>query len=71
MPFTPGRTICISADRDARCVVVGGEPIGQRHKWWNFVSSRPERIEQAKRDWQGGRFDPVPGETERIPLPEA
>ncbi|WP_404790426.1 pirin family protein [Altericista sp. CCNU0014] len=66
-----GAPIHISADRDARCVVVGGESVGQRHKWWNFISSRPERIEQAKRDWQAGRFDPVPGETERIPLPNA
>ncbi|MGB8700506.1 MAG: pirin family protein [Thermosynechococcaceae cyanobacterium] len=66
-----GESIRISGDRDARCVVIGGESVGQRHKWWNFVSSRPERIEQAKHDWQAGRFDPVPGETERIPLPDA
>jgi redox-sensitive bicupin YhaK (pirin superfamily) len=66
-----GESIRICADHDARCVVIGGESVGQRYKWWNFVSSRPERIEQAKRDWQAGRFAPVPGETERIPLPDA
>lgn len=38
--------------------------------WWNFVSSSKERIEQAKEDWKTGRFDPVPGATEFIPLPE-
>ncbi len=38
--------------------------------WWNFVSSRPERIEQAKADWRAARFDTVPGDTEFIPLPE-
>jgi redox-sensitive bicupin YhaK (pirin superfamily) len=64
-----GASITICANADARCVVVGGEPVGPRQKWWNFVSSRPERIEQAKQDWQAGRFDTVPGETEWIPLP--
>jgi hypothetical protein len=44
--------------------------VGQRHKWWNFVSSRLERIEQAKQDWTEGRFGQVPDETEFIPLPE-
>jgi redox-sensitive bicupin YhaK (pirin superfamily) len=41
-----------------------------RHIWWNFVSSRKERIEEAKADWKAGRFALVPGETEFIPLPE-
>ena len=44
---------------------------GPRYIWWNFVSSRRERIEQAKEDWKTGRFTPVPGETEFIPLPES
>jgi Pirin C-terminal cupin domain len=44
---------------------------GPRHVWWNFVSSSSERIEQGKDDWRSGRFDPVPGETEFIPLPES
>jgi hypothetical protein len=44
---------------------------GPRHIWWNFVSSSPERIEQARRDWREGRFAKVPGETEFIPLPQA
>jgi redox-sensitive bicupin YhaK (pirin superfamily) len=65
-----GESISLSAQTDVRCVVIGGEPVGQRHKWWNFVSSRLERIEQAKEDWQAGRFAKVPGETEFIPLPE-
>jgi hypothetical protein len=48
-----------------------GEPLdGRRHIWWNFVHSSRERIEQAKSDWRDGRFAPVPGETESIPLPE-
>jgi redox-sensitive bicupin YhaK (pirin superfamily) len=68
--FSSPNPIEIAATTQTRCVVIGGEPLGERHKWWNFVSSRPERIEQAKQDWQAGRFDPVPQETEFIPLPE-
>jgi redox-sensitive bicupin YhaK (pirin superfamily) len=56
----------------ARFVLVGGETMdGPRHIWWNFVSSRKERIEQAKAEWKAGRFDTVPGDAgEFIPLPE-
>jgi hypothetical protein len=43
---------------------------GPRHIWWNFVSSRKDRIEAAKADWKAGRFEPVPGDAEFIPLPE-
>jgi redox-sensitive bicupin YhaK (pirin superfamily) len=65
----PGSPVEITAPEAARCVVIGGEPVGDRLKWWNFVSSRPERIEQAKQDWRAGGFATVPGETEFIPLP--
>jgi hypothetical protein len=65
-----GAEVNISASGKARCIVIGGEPVGERHKWWNFVSSRRERIEQAKIDWREGRFGQVPEETEFIPLPE-
>ena len=69
--LNPGASVSISAESSARCLVIGGEPVGERIKWWNFVSSRPERIEQAKQDWQQGHFEQVPGETEFIPLPES
>jgi len=65
-----GTSVTVAASDPARCIVVGGEPVGKRIKWWNFVSSRPERIEQAKQDWRAGRFGQVPEETEFIPLPE-
>jgi redox-sensitive bicupin YhaK (pirin superfamily) len=57
---------------DARVALIGGAPIdGERHIFWNFVSSSEARIEQAKRDWREGRFPKVPGdEHEFIPLPE-
>ncbi|HEY0173906.1 MAG TPA: pirin family protein [Pyrinomonadaceae bacterium] len=70
--FKPGAQILLkgAAAKPARLMLLGGEPLeGPRHIWWNFVSSSPERIEQAKLDWREGRFAPVPGETERIPLP--
>lgn len=60
----------LSAEAPARVVLIGGEPLGPRHLWWNFVSSRIERIDQAADDWAAGRFPAVPGETEFVPLPE-
>ena len=70
--FKPGDRITVRAKTAARFVILGGEPMdGPRHLWWNFVSSRPERIEQAKADWRQARFDTVPGDPEFIPLPDA
>ncbi|MEX2202245.1 MAG: pirin family protein [Dongiaceae bacterium] len=67
----PGDAITISSDSGARFMVLGGETMdGPRHLWWNFVSSSKERIEQAKADWQEGRFGKVVDDTEFIPLPE-
>jgi redox-sensitive bicupin YhaK (pirin superfamily) len=60
----------IEASSDARIAMIGGEPLGERHLFWNLVSTSRERVEQAKQDWKEGRFDKVPGETEFIPLPE-
>jgi hypothetical protein len=70
--FRPGDAMTVTAASEARVVLVGGAAMdGPRHIWWNFVSSRKERIEQAKADWKLGRFDTVPGdEAEFIPLPE-
>jgi redox-sensitive bicupin YhaK (pirin superfamily) len=66
-----GGSLAVAARRDARVLMFGGAPLdGPRHMWWNFVSSRRERIEQAKADWKAGRFAPVPGESESIPLPD-
>lgn len=76
--YEAGRMLIVGPDSEAawraveptRAMMLGGAPIGERHLWWNFVSSRPERIEQAKRDWAEGRFAKVPGETDFIPLPD-
>jgi redox-sensitive bicupin YhaK (pirin superfamily) len=70
--FRPGDRITVRATHPARLMFLGGAAMdGPRHIWWNFVSSSRERIEQAKEDWKAGRFAPVPGETEFIPLPES
>lgn len=69
--FASGESISLHAPGPARAMLLGGEPFAEpRHIWWNFVSSRPERIEQAKADWQAERFASVPGDDERIPLPD-
>jgi hypothetical protein len=70
--FTPGVSVSLRAVSDARVALIGGAPIdGERHIFWNFVSSSEARIEQAKRDWREGRFPQVPGdEQEFIPLPQ-
>jgi hypothetical protein len=60
----------ISAEGDATVFLIGGEPLGRRHLYWNFVSSRKDRIVQAADDWTAGRFVMVPGDSEFIPLPE-
>lgn len=66
-----GETVSIASDNAAQCVVIGGAPLDdRRHMWWNFVSSRRERIAQAAADWEAMHMGQVPGETEFIPLPE-
>ena len=61
----------LRAKTPLKAMLLGGEPLdGPRHMWWNFVSSSKERIEQARHDWDEGRFGLIPGDdVERIPLP--
>jgi redox-sensitive bicupin YhaK (pirin superfamily) len=70
--FSPGGAAAVQALENASLILLGGEPLGTRHIWWNFVSSRKERIEQAKADWVAGRL-PLPplDNQEFIPLPDA
>ncbi|WP_137939129.1 pirin family protein [Chitinivorax sp. B] len=67
----PGATITLQSDLDSRLLIFGGDPLdGHRHIWWNFVASSREQIEAAKQQWRDDLFPLVPGESERIPLPE-
>jgi redox-sensitive bicupin YhaK (pirin superfamily) len=69
--FTSGVDPVITAIDTCTLMVLGGEPLGERFIWWNFVSSRRERIEQAKADWQAGRIPLPPNDNaEFVALPE-
>jgi len=60
----------IKALAPSTLILIGGEPVGERHIEWNFVSSSKERIEQAKADWRAGRMKlPDLDNGEFIPLP--
>lgn len=66
--FTAGPGVVITATEDTRIALIGGSPLGRRYIEWNFVSSRKNRIDQAREDWRAGRFDKVLGdEVEFIP----
>lgn len=68
--FTPGLDPVLVAQEPSTLMLLGGEPLGERFIWWNFVSSRRERIEQAKADWQAGRIVLPPNDNlEFVPLP--
>ncbi len=69
--FGRGEARIETGDGPARLMLLGGAPVGERHIWWNFVSSSLDRIEQAKADWRAGRLPLPPTDAgEFIPLPE-
>ncbi|WP_375419289.1 pirin family protein [uncultured Hymenobacter sp.] len=69
--FTAGLDPVIVAREASTLMLLGGEPLGERFIWWNFVSSRRERIEQAKVDWAAGRISLPPNDNgEFVPLPQ-
>lgn len=68
--LSPGSSVDIKALRPSTLMVLGGDPVGERYLFWNFVSSSKERLEQAKEDWRQQRMKlPVGDEGEFIPLP--
>lgn len=68
--FNKGVDPIILAKEPSTLMLLGGEPLGERFIWWNFVSSRKERIEQAKADWKEGRILLPPTDNlEYVPLP--
>ena len=69
--LAPGQVASMRSTTAVRLMVLGGDALdGHRHMWWNFVSSRKERIGQTAADWQSQRMGSIQGETEFIPLPE-
>jgi redox-sensitive bicupin YhaK (pirin superfamily) len=66
----PGQPVRLVAVGATRVAIVGGAPLdGPRYLWWNFVSSRRERILQASADWEAQRMGGIAGDPEFIPLP--
>ncbi len=79
LTYNDGKMLVFGKDADPLIIarekttlmLLGGEPLGERFIWWNFVSSREERIEQAKEDWKQGRIILPPNDNkEFIPLPD-
>ncbi|WP_158858701.1 pirin family protein [Lunatibacter salilacus] len=69
--FRKNEEAAVIAREATTVMLLGGEPVGERFIWWNFVSSRKERIEQAKEDWKQGRIALPPDDQEVfIPLPD-
>jgi hypothetical protein len=69
--YEAGSPAALRAVTRAQVMLLGGAPLdAPRHIWWNFVSSSLERIERAKLDWREERFAAVPGDGERMPLPD-
>lgn len=69
--FKEKETIKLQAIKKTKIAVIGGNNIGDRYMWWNFISDTKERIEQAKKKWQSGKFEKVKDdETEYMPLPK-
>ncbi len=69
--FAAGAAARLAAAEPSRLMLLGGDALdGPRHVWWNFVASDRGLIERARADWREDRFAPVPGDAERIPLPE-
>ncbi len=69
--FGAGNDPVLLAVEATTLMLLGGEPLGERFIWWNFVSSRKERIEQAKEDWKQGRIQLPPNDNDVfIPLPD-
>ena len=57
-------------EKDTRVLLLGGQPFEKpRYLLWNFVSSRRERLEQAKQDWKQKNFPKVPGDDTYVPIP--
>lgn len=69
--FKKNETPTLTTDQPSTIMLLGGEPLGERFIWWNFVSSKSERIEQAKEDWKAGRIVLPPNDDGVfIPLPD-
>lgn len=66
-----GEASHVLASERSAVMVLGGEPVGERFFYWNFVSSSKDRLAQAASDWRAGRMKlPDADNAEFIPLPD-
>ncbi len=66
-----GEELLLSACSECHLVLIGGEPLGPRRMYWNFVATDAALLEQAKQRWAAWDWPRVADESERIPLPGA
>lgn len=60
----------VRASEQSAVMILGGDPVGERFIYWNFVSSSKDRLAQAASDWKAGRMKlPDADDAEFIPLP--
>ena len=72
LALLPPQSRQVHAENSTRVVFIGGQPLGKRYMWWNFVSSRKERIRKAMDAWKQGRFGNVYDDNGTpAPLPES
>lgn len=70
-----GADLTLEAVEDCHVMFLGGDPVGPRLIYWNFVARDAERLERAKAEWRLGpgatdAFPKVTGDDrEFIPLP--
>ena len=71
MIVVDGSASSLRAIEPATVMLLGGDPVGERLLYWNFVSSSHDRLIQAAADWRSGRMKlPDADDAEFIPLPE-
>lgn len=66
--FSKHQEPVFTAKETSSLMLLGGEPLGERFIWWNFVSSRAERIEKAKNDWRNGKIILPPNDNKTFVL---
>jgi len=66
-----GDTVRVEAETPARVMLIGGEPLdGPRFIWWNFVSSRRDRITDAASEWSAHQTPRIEGESDWVAAAE-
>lgn len=69
--FSEQSKIKLQITDNTRIAIIGGKAFPkEKNIWWNFVSSTKEKINQARINWNQGKFPMVAGEKHRLLAPE-